>query len=52
MMADAARSDSARLAALIGEHARLAEAIERRDVEEFESTLLSHLEATYRVTLK
>lgn len=52
MMADAARSDSTRLEALIGEHAGLAAAIERRDVEEFESALLSHLEATYRVSLQ
>jgi DNA-binding GntR family transcriptional regulator len=52
MMADAARSDSTRLAALIGEHDRLAEAIKRRDVAAFESALLTHLEATYRVTLK
>ncbi|AKS32136.1 GntR family transcriptional regulator [Mycolicibacterium goodii] len=52
MMAAAAQSDSARLAALIGEHARLVTAIEQRDVDTFESALLSHLEATYRVILK
>lgn len=52
MMVDAARSDSARLTALMGEHSRLATAIGRRDVEEFEAALLAHLEATYRVSLK
>ncbi|WP_066900392.1 GntR family transcriptional regulator [Mycolicibacterium houstonense] len=51
MMADAARSDSARLTELIGEHADLADAIGRRDVAGFEAALLAHLEATYRVVL-
>ncbi|MFN3006906.1 GntR family transcriptional regulator [Mycolicibacterium wolinskyi] len=51
MMADAARSDSARLTELVNEHGRLAEAIGRRDVAEFEAALLAHLEATYRVVL-
>lgn len=51
MMADAARTDRDRLAQMIDEHRQLATAISRRDVQEFESTLLAHLQATYRVTL-
>lgn len=51
MMTDAARADPARLALLVDEHGRLAEAIGQRDVQAFEDALLSHLEATYRVVL-
>ncbi len=51
MMTDAARADPARLALLVDEHGRLAEAIGQRDVNAFETALLAHLEATYRVVL-
>lgn len=52
MMADAARSESARLAALIDEHDELAAAIGARDLARFEAALVLHLEATYRVTIR
>ena len=51
MMADAVRADSTRVTLLISEHGALVDAIGRRDPEAFETTLLSHLEATYRVVL-
>lgn len=52
MIASAAQSDAHRLELLIDEHRRLAAAIERCDVEEFEAALVAHLEATYRVVLR
>ena len=51
MMADAVSGPSARVTALIDEHGELAAAIARRDVQRFESTLVAHLESTYRVVL-
>ena len=51
MMAAAVRSDTARAARLIDEHAQLADAITRRDLADFEALLLAHLQATYGVTL-
>lgn len=51
MMAAAVRSDTARAARLIDEHAQLADAIARRDLADFEALLLAHLQATYGVVL-
>jgi DNA-binding GntR family transcriptional regulator len=51
MMADAVSAASARVTLLIDEHDELASAIAQRDVARFEATLVSHLEATYRVVL-
>ena len=51
MMADAARSESSRLAALVDERDELATAIGARDLTRFEAALVGHLEATYRVTI-
>ncbi|QNJ93755.1 GntR family transcriptional regulator [Mycolicibacterium fluoranthenivorans] len=51
MMAAAVRSDTARAARLIDEHALLADAIARRDLADFEALLLAHLQATYGVVL-
>lgn len=51
MMASAVRSDTARAAQLIDEHGRLAEAIQRRDLADFERLLLAHLQTTYGVVL-
>ncbi|MCV7359339.1 GntR family transcriptional regulator [Mycolicibacterium fluoranthenivorans] len=51
MMAAAVRSDTARAARLIDEHALLADAIARRDLADFEALLLAHLQATYGVAL-
>jgi DNA-binding GntR family transcriptional regulator len=51
MMSDAAQGNTAHLAHLIDEHDRLAAAISKRDHQDFEATLLTHLEATYRVVL-
>ncbi|CDO08527.1 GntR family transcriptional regulator [Mycolicibacterium cosmeticum] len=51
MMASVVRSDTARAARLIDEHGRLADAIQRRDLAEFEMLLLAHLQTTYGVVL-
>ncbi|GAS99680.1 GntR family transcriptional regulator [Mycolicibacterium canariasense] len=51
MMASVVRSDTARAARLIDEHARLADAVRRRDLGEFEMLLLAHLQTTYGVVL-
>jgi DNA-binding GntR family transcriptional regulator len=51
MMADAARTDAARLSRLTDEHTDLAAAISRRDQAAFEAALLTHLETTYQVVL-
>jgi DNA-binding GntR family transcriptional regulator len=51
MMASAVRSDTARAARLIDEHGRLADAIQRRDLADFETLLLAHLQTTYGVVL-
>ena len=52
VMADAVQADRGMVNRLIAEHAELAEAIGRRDVNAFDSQLLSHLESTYRVVLR
>ena len=52
MMADAVQADRGMVNRLIAEHADLAGAIGRRDVDAFDSQLLSHLESTYRVVLR
>jgi DNA-binding GntR family transcriptional regulator len=51
MITDAAQRDSIRLGQLLDEHRQLAAAIGRRDPEEFEAALITHLETTYRVVL-
>jgi DNA-binding GntR family transcriptional regulator len=52
MITAAAESDGDRMTLLVDEHDRLAAAIGRRDLAEFETELVAHLEATYRVVLR